>query len=75
MEALLIIMFAMGLFVGISTTILGIRLRSIGHLRVDQSDPDDGPYLFLELTSTTEALKKRKYVTLDVKVENYISQK
>ena len=46
----------------------------IGDLRVDQSDPYDGPYLFLELRTTPD-FKKLDKVTLNVKLENYISQK
>jgi hypothetical protein len=47
----------------------------IGDLRVDESDPDDGPYLFLELKSRPESFKHLERVTLNVKAENYISQR
>lgn len=52
------------------------RPHPVGNLRIDNSDPDDGPYLFLELSSesTPNILKLKKFVTLEVKVENYISQ-
>lgn len=53
------------------------RSKPIGNLRIDTSDPDDGPYLFLELSSesTPNLLKLKKYVTLEVKAENYVSHK
>lgn len=53
------------------------KTKPIGNLRIDSSDPDDGPYLFLELSSksTPNLLKLKKYVTLEVKVENYVSHK
>lgn len=63
--------------------ILSIKLSNlkkqepIGKLRVDSSDPDDGPYLFLELNQSIEAVKLRdkKRVILEVDDTNFISQK
>lgn len=51
------------------------REEPIGVLRIDNSDPVDGPYLFLELEPTANpmALKHRKRVTLTIKAENFIS--
>lgn len=46
----------------------------IGDLRVDESDPEEPPLLFLELENYPNNLKSRKRVTLNVKAENYISQ-
>lgn len=67
--------FVVGLMLGGLITIVTLRRRSIGTLRVDESDPDDGPYLFLELEKSCppEVIKRKKYVTLKVNVENYIS--
>ena len=66
-----------GILIGILSTWLVFRItrRSMGTLRVDQSDPDDEPYLFLELNSNVDTIKKQKHVIFDVNVENYISQK
>ena len=47
----------------------------IGTLRVDNSIPEDGPQLYLELEKGVHEIKKRDYVTLRVNIENYISQK
>ena len=47
----------------------------VGKLRVDKSDPDDGPYLFLELTTSPEFIENSKRVILEVDVKNFISQK
>lgn len=67
--------------IGIAGGILGCILTSrmyskkpIGVLRIDSSDPD-GPYLFLELETDPNVLKKEKYVTLKVNTKSYISQK
>ena len=54
----------------------GKRFRSdvVGSLRVDQSDPDSGPYLFLELSHEgVDAIYKKKYVVLKVNIQDYIS--
>ena len=47
----------------------------IGTLRVDNSIPEDGPRLFLELEKDIPTIKARDYVTLRVNTQNYISQK
>lgn len=64
-----------GIAGGILGYILAMRMCSkkpIGTLRVDSSDPD-GPYLFLELETDPNVLKKEKYVTLKVNTKSYIS--
>lgn len=57
--------------------VIGIKSHSkeIGTLRVDQSDPYDGPYLFLELSENPKKLLDKKYITLKVNVEDYVSHK
>ena len=50
------------------------KRKPIGTLRVDSSDPD-GPYLFLELETDPDFIKKEKYVLLKVDTKSYISQK
>lgn len=47
----------------------------IGTLRIDTSDPDDGPYLFLELSKDLNRIRNKKYVTLKVNSNDYISRK
>lgn len=72
-----IIGLIIGTVVGMIVTFIFCRINNkvVGTLRVDQSDPDDEPYLFLELNSSIDAVRKREYVTLKVNTENYISQK
>lgn len=68
-------LFMVGAFVGSVLTILMTRKRPIGRLRIDRSDPDDQPYMFLELYKNVGDVSNEKRVTLDVSNENYISQK
>lgn len=64
-----------GAVMGSIITILLCYEKPIGDLRIDCSDPDDGPYMFLELEQGTDVIGRRKRVTLNVNTINYISQK
>lgn len=72
------------MFVGIFTFLLGYLVGFVicaifrpkdvvGTLRVDNSDPD-GPYLFLEMENDVDVIHGKKYVTLKVKEEDFISR-
>jgi len=53
-----------------------IFINPIGNLRIDNSDIDDGPYMFLEMDSSNggvEWISKQKYIVLKVLVNNYIT--
>lgn len=64
------ISFLIGL--GIGTLIVWLFIpRSVGTLRVDNSDPD-GPYLFLELKRSVHYVATMKTVKLKVKCEDFI---
>lgn len=69
------VIFIIGLLIGLFLGNILSEEKPIGTLRMDQSDPDEKPYLFLELSKETDFLKDKKRVTLDVNIENYISQK
>ena len=69
------LLIGMGIIIGCVITMIVSRVFTIGTIRVDNSDPDDAPYLFLELERNVGAITSKKYVTFKVKVENYISQK
>lgn len=66
-----------GVFAGSIITQIFLSAKRAGTLRIDRSDPDDSPYLFLELEKdcNVEVIAKRKYVKFEVKDESYISQK
>lgn len=69
-----IIFMVLGVSTGSVITQLILKSRSIGTLRVDNSDPD-GPYLFLELETSPDTLEHATYVQMKVNKTNYISQK
>ncbi len=58
------------LFVSI---VQSLRMKPLGSLRMDYSDPDGGPYLFLELSNQSMGtLENKKYVVLRVNIKNAI---
>lgn len=63
-----------GIIIGIVFGRQVFRRDVVGSLRVDQSDPDGGPYLFLELSHKgADAIYKKRYVVLKVNIKDYIS--
>ncbi len=71
-----VIAFVAGILAGVLIAAFLFRRKPVvGALRVDTSDPQDGPYLFLELTENMDKVMKSRQITLDVKLENYIPQK
>jgi hypothetical protein len=68
----LIIIFGIGVLIGCILTMIIFRTRSVGSLRVDTSDSDDDPYLFLELSKDIRDIYKKKYVTFRVSIKSFI---
>ena len=71
-----LIILVIGILIGLFIERYIFQEKPIGSIRVDHSDPDSGPYLFLELDSggANEICKKSR-VSLRVEIKNYISQK
>ena len=71
LEVLLVLL---GFVFGIVFFLICLVVRSVGTLRVDQSDPTEQPYLFLELDKPVETVTNKKYVIFRVSQKNFISQ-
>lgn len=71
MEVLLVLLGFVG---GMVFFLICLAARSIGTLRIDQSDPTEPPYLFLDLDKPVESIVKEKYVLFRVIKKNFISQ-
>ena len=69
------VIFGIGVAVGCILTTVILRIKSVGILRVDTSDPDDSPYLFLELTKGLDTIYRKKYVSLKVCIKSFLPQK
>ena len=67
----------LGLMLGnaITSRIIESRQRSniAGDLVIDRSDPEDGPYIFLELCADPSILEHSETATFVVVSKNYIS--
>lgn len=71
-----IIAFLAGFFCGFAVScIKSSRKEPVGDLRIDTSDPDDNPYLFLELSKDLNFVRRKKYITLKVNTISYIPHK
>jgi len=68
----LFVIFGIGIMVGIVCTTILTHYKSVGSLRIDTSDSDDGPYLFLELSKDIGEIYRKKYVTFKVSLKNFI---
>lgn len=71
----IVISFFAGIVIGCIIAIIFSHLHAVGSLRIDRSDPDDSPHLFLELSKGVNCFYRKKYIILKVRNENYISQK
>lgn len=73
MESIIFLMI--GIVLGYVLSRVVPKEKPVGTLRVDRSDPDSGPYLFLELTQQgAGSIQKKKYVLFKVDLKSYISQ-
>ncbi|MCC8152098.1 MAG: hypothetical protein LIO96_11775 [Lachnospiraceae bacterium] len=69
----IILALVVGLAAGTFITSIIFKKSAIGSLRIDKSDPDCGPLLFLELDEPVENLKTGEVVIMDVIVENLVA--
>ena len=59
--------------VGCLVTLYWQRTKFVGTLRIDSSEPDEPPRMFLELNKGVGDISRLKRVSLDVSTKNYIS--
>lgn len=62
---------AVGILIGNART---SNMKTQGIIHADYSDPEDGPYLFLEPSVPIAGIVARKRVVFDVDVTQYVSQ-
>lgn len=73
---MIILYFLCGLFIGGIAVYFAFAKNTLGVLKVDNSDKDSGPYLFMEINrNRTGDIYSKKYIILRVDLKNYISQK
>ena len=65
-----------GILIGLLVSKFVFKDKPIGSLRVDKSDPDSEPYLFLELDAGGMSdIYKKQSERIREKIKNYISHK
>lgn len=66
---------ASGIYIGVDRMRKAIEDQSVGHLRIDRSEPDEPPKPFLEVAKgvTIEAIAQKDIVVLKVINESYLS--
>ena len=65
-----------GVIIGFLISYFIRKHYTIGNIRIDNSDINDDPYLFLEMDSSNGGVRwisKQKYIVLKVLVKDYIS--
>lgn len=72
---MMFIAYFIGVVVGAGAVSLLICRSSVGTLRIDTSEPNEQPCLFLELKRDVSNVSSKKRVILNVSTESYIPQK
>lgn len=68
--------FVVGVLIGcVFGCVIFKKFNTVGSLRIDSSDPDEMPYLFLELEKDIEHVYRKKYAMFKVNIMNFISHK
>src|SRR5574344_1527554 len=75
MVAICLLIFAMGFLVGGVVIAVVLYEKPVGTLRIDTSDPDEAPYLFVELSESVVKIYDKKQVTFYVNTQKYVSRK
>lgn len=72
----ILIAFLLGLAVGTGIfVVVKTKDKPIGYLRIDQSDPTEPPYLFLELEADISTICKKNTIFLKVKRKDFLPHK
>jgi hypothetical protein len=66
------LMFAIGVLIGCVLTAIIFWIKSVGSLRIDTSDPDDEPYLFLELSKSIDVVCRKRHIMLKVNTKSFV---
>lgn len=70
----MVLVFFIGVAVGIAIMLLMPKDPIMGVLRIDRSDPFEGPQLFLELKVNANEIAEHDTVTFEVLDQSYITR-
>lgn len=69
-----IFIFIVGFLIGGVLSLTLYKRHCAGTLRIDTSDPNESPYLFLELAEPIEIIASKHDVSFRVDLESYLPQ-
>lgn len=69
------LIFFSGVSLGAALTAAITYKKPVGKLRIDRSEPNEAPYLFLELSQSVSDIEHKKHVLMQVKSESFIPHK
>ena len=67
-----VILVLAGVVLGLIISAVIRKTHLVGTLRIDNSDPTDAPYMFLEIRKGVGDISRKKTVVLKVKREDFI---
>ena len=67
--------FMAGIIIGVMVCCFRNKSDICGNLRIDRSQKDEQPYLFLELRKEVNDICSKKYVVFKVRDENFDTHK
>ena len=67
--------FMVGIIIGMMSYYFRNKSDICGNLRIDRSQKDEPPYLFLELKKQVDDICGKKYVVFKVRDENFDTHK
>ncbi len=69
------LLFIAGVIIGLFIFYMRNKSDICGNLRIDRSQKDEQPYLFLELSKEVKDICSKKYVVFRVRDENFDTHK
>lgn len=72
---MIFLFLALGGLVGFLLAAIVLVERADGTIKVDASDPDEDPYVFLELNEYPTFMKRRNFVIFRVDPNDYVTRK
>lgn len=75
MYLLFFIVLGVGILTGYTYANAKLRKNVSGSLRLDTSESESEPFLFLELKEDISVVRERQFVVLSVNIKNYNTQK
>lgn len=71
----ILIGIVLGTIIGSIVTLIYKNTHVVGNLIIDRSDPDDKPYIFLQISRELAYVSQKNVISVKVKNKNFVTQK